>query len=123
MIFEKNNAVTLEVLKKMGKRPAKQVLEKIPGTTPFVVDYCMLTSLQGHAIPLTKTMIEYLKANRCVHPQADRETIEGYLTRQIAAKDAYEFYTMLRQESETRKLEKAGRRGEPKKKTGEKTRT
>lgn len=122
-IFEKNNTVTLEGLKKMGKRPAKLVLEKIPGMTAFVVDYCMLTSLQGHAIPLTKTMIEYLKANRCVHPEADRQTIEGYLTRQIAAKDAYEFYVMLRQESETRKLEKAGRKSETKKKTAEKTKT
>jgi endonuclease III len=123
MIFEKNNAVTLEVLKKMGKRPAKQAMEKIPGTTPFVVDYCMLTSLQGHAIPLTKTMIEYLKVNRCVHPEADRETIEGYLTRQIAAKDAFEFYVMLRQESETQKPEKTGHGTEARKKTAKKAKT
>ena len=102
-VFEKYNRVSLEALRKMSKRPAKQALEKIDGTSHFVVNYCMLTSLYGHAIPLTKKMIEYLRSNELVHPEADEQEIEGFLARQISAENAYEFYALLRRQSEARK--------------------
>jgi endonuclease III len=101
--FEKYNLLSLQALKKLGKRPAKQVLEKLTGATPFVVDYCMLTSLQGHAIPLTPKMIEHLKANGMAHAESTYEEIEGFLARQIPTKSAYEFYSGLRRESESPK--------------------
>jgi len=102
-IFNEYHKVSLESLKRIGKRPAKQALEKIDGTSRFVVDYCMLTSLQGHAIPLTKRMIEYLRSNELVHPDADEQQIEGFLAKQIPAKNAYEFYALLRRQSEARR--------------------
>lgn len=115
-IFDQYNAVSLEALKKIGKRPAKQVLEKLDGITHFVVNYCMLTSLQGHAVPLTQKMVEYLRSNKLVDPQASEQEIEGFLARQISAKDAYEFYALLRAESESPKLQ-------PSRKTARKTKT
>ena len=66
----------------------------------------MLTALQGHAVPLTETMATYLKENEVVDPDADVHDIEGFLTRQVAAKNAYEFYGLLRRESESPKLAK-----------------
>ena len=104
-VFDKYHTVSLEALKKIGKRPAKQVLEKMigPGHSHFVADYCMLTSLQGHAIPLTKRMIEYLRSNELVHPDSDEQEIEGFLARQIPAEGAYEFYYLLRCYSESSK--------------------
>lgn len=113
-IFNEYHTVSLKALRKMGKRPAKQVLQRLDGISHFVVNYCMLTALQGHAIPLTRQMIEYLKSNELVDPQADEQQIEGFLTRQISAKNAYEFYALLRQESE---LLEAARKKETKKKT------
>jgi endonuclease III len=115
-IFERYNRVSLEAFKKISKRPARQALEKIEGVSRFVVNYCMLTSLQGHAIPLTKKMIEYLRSNELVHPEADEQEIEGFLARQISAENAYEFYALLRHRSEAR-------RGKGKKKTTRKTKT
>ena len=114
-VFDEYHKVSLESLKRIGKRPAKRALEKIDGTSRFVVDYCMLTSLQGHAIPLTRKMIEYLRSNELVHPNADEQQIEGFLAKQISAKNAYEFYALLRHESEAR-------RGRKKKKTKTKKR-
>jgi len=102
-LFNKYNTVSLKALKKTGKRPAKQALEKIDGTSSFVVNYCMLTSLQGHAIPLTKKMTEFLRSNQLVHPDADEQQIEGFLARQISAENAYEFYALLRRASESRR--------------------
>jgi len=106
-VFNEYNNVSLEALKKIGKRPARQALEKMDGISRFAANYCILTSLQGHAIPLTKGMIEYLRNNQLVHPDADEQEIEGFLAKQISAEKAYEFYALLRRQSESRK---AGRK-------------
>ncbi len=100
-IFAKFNIVSLKHLHKTGKRPAKQLLEQICGFSNFAVNYCMLTSLQAHAIPLTDLMIEYMRKNELVHPDADDQQIEGFLTKRISAKNAYDFYYLLRRTSET----------------------
>jgi hypothetical protein len=76
----------------------------------------MLTALQGHAIPLNSAMIDYLKTNELVHTEAGYEEIEGFLTRQIPAKNAYEFYSLLRHESESPKSQKARKTKSGKKK-------
>lgn len=105
-IFNQFHQVGLEGLKKIGKRPAKQALEKIDGASRFVVDYCMLTTLGGHAIPLTERVIKYLKDNELVDPDADQQDIEGFLAKQIPAKNGYDFYALLRRESESAKAKK-----------------
>ena len=104
-VFEKFNVVNLEVLRKMAKRPARQMLEKFVGDNRFVIDYCMLTALRGHAIPLTNQMIEFLKSCRLVDPEASHEEIEGFLARQVSAANAYEFYSLLRRWCEAGKME------------------
>jgi len=100
-IFDDHHKVSLEALKKIGKRPAKSAIEKMGGVSRFVVDYCMLTSLGGHAIPLTEQMIEYLHSSELVYPDAGEQEIGGFLAKQITAKNGYEFYGLLRRESES----------------------
>jgi endonuclease III len=102
-VFDKHNMLGLQSLRKLGKRPAKILIEKLSGVTPFVVDYCMLTSMQGHAIPLTPKMIEFLKAEQYIHTEATYEDIEGFLCRLISIKNAFEFYSLLRHECESPK--------------------
>ena len=105
-VFSKYNTVSLQMLKKIGKRPAKQVLEAMDGISRFVADYCMLTALQGHAIPLTEVMIDYLRDSEFVHPDADEQEIGGFLARQISAEKSYEFYSLLRRQSESSRVRK-----------------
>jgi hypothetical protein len=99
-IFRKYNNVNLDSLRKVGKRQSRLIIEKFDGISRFCVDYCMLTALQGHSIPLTEAMIKYLRDNELVHPEAQLDDIEGFLTRQISATRAYEFYSLLRREAE-----------------------
>jgi endonuclease III len=115
-IFDQYNVVSLKSIQKIGKRPARQVLERIPQLSNFAINYFMLTSLKAHAIPLTDRMIEYLEKNELVHPDADEHQIEGFLTKQISAKNGYEFYSLLRKESESARKKKKS-----KKKTSKKT--
>jgi len=100
-VFKTYHNLSLENLRGIGKREAKQILKKIEGVSCFVVDYCMLTSLGGHAIPLTANTIDYLKSNELVHPASDQQEIQGFLARQISARDAYQFYAFLRADSES----------------------
>ena len=123
-IFNQHHAVSLESLKKAGKRPARQAIEKIEGISRFAVDYCMLASLRGHAIPLTEKMIEYLRGNELVDPDADEQQIGGFLAKQIPAKNGYEFYALLRHESEVNAVKKAKKaKKKVKKKVKKKTKT
>lgn len=107
-IFNTYHSIDLGDIKKTGKRPAKLALEKLEGVSDFVVDYCMLTALDSHAIPLTKEMMAYLKDNGYVHSDSDEQEIKGFLARQITARNGYEFYSLLRMESDLNpgKLEK-----------------
>jgi len=116
-VFNRYNTLSLEALKNIGKRPAKQALGQMDGTSRFVVNYCVLTALHGHAIPLTSGMLEYLRDNELVHPDADEQEIEGFLTRQIPARNGYEFYRLLRVQSELRKGRKKTTRKKKTKKT------
>ena len=127
-IFNEYHKISLESLKKIGKRPAKHALEKIDGTNRFVVEYCLLTSLGGHAIPLTDKMIKYLRNNDLVNPDADDQQIGGFLAKQIPARNGYEFYALLRRESESAKAKKktkakTTRKKKSKSKTKSKTKT
>jgi endonuclease III len=99
-IFDEQHRMSLDYLHKMGKRQARQALEELTGITPFAVSYCLLTALQGHAIPVTAEMVDYLKDQGLAHPEASVEMVEGFLTKQISAKDNYTFYAQLRAEVE-----------------------
>jgi len=100
-IFNRYDMLNLESLLEEGKRQAKKDLESLDGISPFMVSYCFLTSLHGHAIPVTQTMVDYLKQNGLVHPNSDLHDITGFLERQISASDAYAFFYLLKSEADS----------------------
>ncbi len=111
-VFHKFDKVSLEELTETGKRQARKELEKLEPASRFAVNYCFLTTFGGHAIPLTSRMIEYLKVEELVDPEASDDDIEGFLERQISASKGYEFYSLLRRQSEasTKKLKKPAKK-------------
>ncbi len=114
-VFDKHHEMTLASLHDMGKRQARQELEELNGLSRYALGYCMLTGLDAHAIPVTDRMIQYLRAHELVDPKADAATIEGFLAKQISAKDTMEFYGMLRQESESSPLKRVAKKKAPQK--------
>jgi endonuclease III len=100
-IFDKYDVVNLEALEEAGKKQAKATLEKLLPESRYITNYVTLTVFEGHAIPLTGQMLDYLKANELIHPESTQEDIEGFLERQVPASSAYEFYALLRKEAET----------------------
>jgi len=105
-IFDKFNSLSLADLKRQGKKEIRDTLRRFGPISEFVLDYCMLTAFEAHAIPLTANMVEYLKAQKLIEPDLPPPQISLMLARQIAAKDAYTFYALLRKETEQHKSKK-----------------
>ena len=122
-IFAKRSRMSLEGLAQDGKRQAHKELSEMEGITPFAVSYCFLTAMGGHAIPLNAKMLDYLRADELVHPNATDAEITGFLERQIAAADAYNFYLFLRNEAEQARPASKTKKATQKKKVSAKKKT
>jgi endonuclease III len=99
-VYDRYDMMTLASLKGMGKRQGRKEIEDLEGVSRFVADYCFLTALGGHAIPLTESMKALLVKEQLIHPEATEEEIHGFLERQIPAAEAWSFYTLLRAAAE-----------------------
>ena len=122
LIYETQDAISLAEMKETGKKQAKKDIAQLNISGNFVLSYCFLAAIGGHAIPLTSRMIEFLRTSELVHPDATAQDIESFLERQINSANAYEFYYLLRKESESgkRSPRKAAKRKTTVKKTATK---
>ena len=90
-VFERENRVSLDRLRDCGRREARQYLDALPGTTPYVAASVMLWSIGGHAIPVGQRLLNALCEQNLVDPGADISVVQGFLERNIAAADAKHF--------------------------------
>lgn len=94
-VYRKEHGVTLDHLKQLGRREAKQYLESLNGINPNTVASVMQWSLGAHAIPLTVPVHEALRSDDLVEPTADIGEVQAFLERNIAASDAREFCLLM----------------------------
>jgi endonuclease III len=94
-IFQKQHAVTLEHLKKAGRREAKHFLESVDGMDSCAVAHVLLWSLGGHAIPVDRRMYELLKREKLVEPTASVDEVQAFLERNVSAADAKLFCLLM----------------------------
>jgi endonuclease III len=96
-IFETHYSFDIEHLKKQNLGKAVKEIEAIRGVTPFVTDYVTQHGLGGHAIPLSKTIIDVLTVIGVVtEAEARRNRIPG-LERAIPKAKGIEFASLLHQ--------------------------
>src|SRR5918992_4433298 len=60
-IFEREHTMSLDRLKTISKRDARQFLREVPDIHPFVEAYVMLFGFEGHAFPLDDEFLDYLR--------------------------------------------------------------
>ena len=106
-VYDRYDTMSLAVLKNTGKRQGRKELEELDGMSRFAVDYCFVTALGGHAIPLTEPMKSLLRREELIHPEATDDEIHGFLERQIPAADGWVFYCLLRAAAEGNLKEQA----------------
>lgn len=100
-IFDKYDNLSLKGLGEQGKRQAKKELEDLNAATQFAIDFCFLAAFDGHAVPLTETMLAFLRTEEMIDSEASFEEIESFLLRHVPASSGWEYYQLLRQAAES----------------------
>jgi endonuclease-3 len=96
-VFETTYSFDLESLRKLNLGPATQKLEKMDGTTPFIVAYGVQTSLGGHSIPLDRGALETLHIVGVISEAEQASGSVPGLERAIPKNKGVEFGSLLHQ--------------------------
>src|SRR2546421_6452946 len=60
-IFEREHTLSLNRLKEISRRDARQFLRELPEIHPFVEAYVMLFAFDGHCVPVDDESLSYLR--------------------------------------------------------------
>jgi len=94
-VFDRENRMSLDRLRTMGRRDARHFLEQLDGTDEYTVASVILWSLGGHAIPVNDRLLKALREADLVHPEATRAEVQAFLERNISANEAKEFWMIM----------------------------
>ncbi len=96
-VFETFYQFDLEGMKKQNLGVSIKQLEKLPGTTPFVVAYVVQNSLGGHSIPVNKGLLTALRTIEIItDSEAAAGTVPG-LERAVPKNKGVEVGSVLHQ--------------------------
>ena len=95
-IFEREHTLSLDRLKTVSKRDARQFLRELPEIHPFVEAYVMLFAFDGHAFPLDEDTAEYLRDQKVLEDGTTLDDAQRFLEHQLKAEECYDLYSALR---------------------------
>jgi len=95
-VFQRENCLSLDRLKGMGRREARQYLEELDGVDEYAVASVLLWGLGGHAIPVDDALLNALRGADLVHQSATRAEVQAFLERHVSASEAKEFCVVMR---------------------------
>ncbi len=101
-VFDRENRLSLDRLRNLGRREARQYLEALDGVDEYAVASIVLWGLGGHAIPVNDKLLAALRQADLVNPSADRGEVQAFLERHVGAADAKEFCTVMQWFAETK---------------------
>ena len=95
-IFEREHTLSLDRLKALPKKEARQFLRELPEIHPFVEAYVMLYAFDGHAIPLDLEMLAILHEHHVVDAATSLEDGQKFVEHHIKAEECHDFFVALR---------------------------
>jgi endonuclease III len=95
-IFEKEHTLSLDRLKTLSKKDARQFLRDLPEIHPFVEAYVMLFAFEGSAVPIDDEILKYLIEEEIVEEGTSLVDAQKFVEHSIKADDAYDTYVCLR---------------------------
>ena len=95
-IFEREHTLSLDRLKTISRRDARQFLRELPDIHPFVEAYVMLFAFDGHCVPIDDEILAYLREEEVVDEQTTLEEAQRFLEHHLKADDCYPFFTAIR---------------------------
>lgn len=94
-VYRREHATSLEGLVGQAKKEVRTYLDSLPGIVPYVTGYVMLVGFGGHAVPVDDRLLELLRDEGVVEPDATLEEVVGFLERHIKADDALQTHLAL----------------------------
>lgn len=111
-IFEKEHTLSLERLKGVSKRDARQFLRELPDINPFVEAFVMLFGFDAPAIPMDEDLLGYLREHEIIDEEIPLEEAQRFVEHHLKGEECYEFHMLVRRKlregsGRTRKKAKA----------------
>jgi hypothetical protein len=100
-IFEREHTLSLDRLKEVSRRDARQFLRELPDIHPFVEAYVMLFSLDGNAFPIDETMLQFLRDEEILDEDVPLDEAQKFIEHHLKTEDLYPFFIALRKESQS----------------------
>ena len=95
-IFEREHTMSLDRLKTISKRDARQFLRELPEIHPFVEAYVMLFAFDGHAFPADGETLEFLKGHGIVEDSTSLDECQRFVEHHLKAEECYDLFACLR---------------------------
>jgi hypothetical protein len=96
-IFEREHTLSLDRLKTVSKRDARQFLHGLPDIHPFVEAYVMLFGFDGHAFPADDETLEYLREHDIVEEGTTLDEVHRFVEHHLKADECYDLFARLRE--------------------------
>ena len=95
-IFGREHTLSLDRLKAVSKRDARQFLRELPDIHPFVEAYVMLFGFDGHAFPVDDETLDYLREHGVVEDGAGLDETQKFVEHHLKAEECHDLFTALR---------------------------
>lgn len=95
-IFEKEHTLSLDRLKTISRKDARQFVRDLPGMNCFVEAFVMMFGFEAPAIPVDNETLNYLRGQGIFDEKATLDDAQRFLEHNIKAEECYEFFTLLR---------------------------
>jgi endonuclease III len=100
-IFEREHTLSLDRLKTISKRDARQFLRELPDVHPFVEAYVMLFAFDGHSVPVDDQTLSFLKAQGIVEEGTNLDEAQRFVEHAVKAEECHELYACLRRQAQS----------------------
>ena len=95
-IFEREHTLSLDRLKTISRRDARQFLRELPEIHPFVEAFVMMVAFDGHAFPMDEEFVAYLKDHGALDESATPEEAQKFVEHQLKAEECRDLFFALR---------------------------
>src|SRR2546423_9109230 len=95
-IFEREHTLSLNRLKEISRRDARQFLRELPEIHPFVEAYVMMFAFDGHTFPIDDAILSYLRDEEIVDDDTTLEDAQKFVEHHLRVEECYEFFAALR---------------------------
>ena len=95
-IFEREHTLSLDRLKTLSKRDARQFIRELPEIHPFVEAYVVVHAFDGNAFPVDESILALLKDHGAVEEDSSLADAQKFVEHQLKADELYDFYAAAR---------------------------